>query len=166
MASIPQCTWVSAPPPSSSGAKIFSLLPKRFKSRVVLLASSSEDDSSAGETDVPDHVRLAFSKAKAYRKDRTSQQGTLNAQKSSLEPAVEDQRSGCSEQEVPIAIKLAVEKAEVYKKNEQVFLEEPRDPGNVLKVLCYLFIGLPLLVPQRSRHLIVWVVMPTNDVIF
>ncbi|KAL0911010.1 hypothetical protein M5K25_019109 [Dendrobium thyrsiflorum] len=148
MASIPPSTWSSVPrnlaSPSSasyadtpSGAKIVLLPPKKFKYCRALSASSSEDGASSGETDVPDHVRLAFSKANAYRKGKmfSTPREPVNAPKPSMESDVEARGSGGSEPDVPIAVKLAMEKAKENKKNKQASVEEPRDPGEEDKSL-------------------------------
>ncbi|KAI0497517.1 hypothetical protein KFK09_020748 [Dendrobium nobile] len=140
MASIPPSTWSSVPrtlaSPSSyadtsSGAKIVLLPPKRFKYCRALSASSSEDGASTGETEVPDHVRLAFSKANAYRNGKmfSTPQVPVNAPKSSVESDVQAEGSSGSVPDVPIAVKLAMEKAKENKKNMQASVEEPRDPG-------------------------------------
>ncbi|XP_020591605.1 uncharacterized protein LOC110032349 isoform X2 [Phalaenopsis equestris] len=138
MASIPPAVWVSVPTPlpspssiaSSYGPNIFSLLPRRLKSRRAISASSSEDGASAGEIEISDRVRLAFSKANAYRKENTSSpQALVNAKKPFMDPAIEVRGSGGSEPEVPIAVNLNMEKSRENKKNREVSVEEPRDPG-------------------------------------
>ncbi|KAK8943286.1 hypothetical protein KSP39_PZI009005 [Platanthera zijinensis] len=144
MASFPTAPWASAPTSvsspaaaaaaaASSSSSFSSVLfpPKRFKSNFSPFASSSNDGASAKETEARDRVQLAFSKAKAYRKNKISAPATppVPAQKPSNEPPAGGPNRNLSETEASIAVKLAMEKAKEYKKNTEVSAAEPRDPG-------------------------------------
>ena len=88
-------------------------------------AESSESEAQTGPVDP---VKLAFSKAKAYKESLKKSNSSLGTeQQSAAESSTvtkEDFVDGGGQKELPVSVKIAMEKAKKYKQNKGVMAGE------------------------------------------
>ncbi|PKA61756.1 hypothetical protein AXF42_Ash008587 [Apostasia shenzhenica] len=133
MASV-STSWAFAPAAVSSSStagavvgttcsKFLCYFPRRVKSRNSLAASSS-DETFTGEAESPDSVKLAFSKAQAYRKAKMKAPlAPVTEEKPSVEFAGDDLGIGGLGPEVPAPVNSSMEKAKEYTENKRLSTE-------------------------------------------
>ncbi|KAJ0978863.1 hypothetical protein J5N97_014337 [Dioscorea zingiberensis] len=112
-------TSISHSSSSSSFATILPFHPRTSRCFKPLLASSTPEGGSPAEpepSEAPDPVKLAFSKAEAYKKTKAS----TPIPKPNPAPGSPAQPKGSTDPdpEVPDSVRLAMEKAKEYKKNK------------------------------------------------
>ncbi|KAA8537304.1 hypothetical protein F0562_027009 [Nyssa sinensis] len=143
MVSVPQSSWFCSLSPIKGGVSSTTTNPRNCPFKTVTLkvssssfghsnaesssanASDSQEKSLEAERAETDPVKVAFAKAKAYKKIIQSNPIPKENQNPVSESAERENSSdgsvsevtSCGNQEVPPAIKLAMEKAKQYKKN-------------------------------------------------
>ncbi|XP_052182291.1 uncharacterized protein LOC127794965 isoform X3 [Diospyros lotus] len=135
MASLPHSSWFCTLRPTNSGVASSTKPTHRnygFKSPKASSSSSnaqsSPQNSSEAEAGETDPVKLAFARAKAYKKSLQSNPAPEIVQNPVPEPAESGNPSGSlvevtnnvGDEEVPLSVRLAMDKAKEYRKSKEI----------------------------------------------